>query len=87
MIKSGDYTCEVGVVKANSIDTTGAGDMYASGFLYGQSTGLSLEQSGEIGAILSGKVIETIGPKMIDSTWEHLRNQVKRIANGEKIVG
>jgi sugar/nucleoside kinase (ribokinase family) len=87
MIKSGDYTCKVGVVKATSIDTTGAGDMYASGFLYGQSKGLSLEQSGEIGAILSGKVIETIGPKMIDSTWEHLSNQVKRIENGEKIVG
>jgi sugar/nucleoside kinase (ribokinase family) len=75
------------VVKANSIDTTGAGDMYASGFLYGQAKGLSLEQSGEIGALLSGKVIETIGPKMLDSTWDSLNIQVKRIVNGEKIVG
>lgn len=87
MIKSGDYTCKVGVVKANSIDTTGAGDMYASGFLYGQAKGLSLEQSGEIGALLSGKVIETIGPKMLDSTWDSLNIQVKRIVSGEKIVG
>lgn len=87
MIKSGDYTCKVGVVKAKSIDTTGAGDMYASGFLYGQAKGLSLKQSGEIGALLSGKVIETIGPKMLDSTWDSLNKQVERIVNGEKIVG
>ncbi|HCY01190.1 MAG TPA: adenosine kinase [Bacteroidales bacterium] len=87
MIKSGDYTCKIGVVKAKSIDTTGAGDMYASGFLYGQAKGLSLEQSGEIGALLSGKVIETIGPKMLNSTWDSLNKQVARIVNGEKIVG
>lgn len=87
MIKSGDYTCSVGVVKANSIDTTGAGDLYASGFLYGLSKGLTFEQSGQIGAVLSGKVIETIGPKMLDSTWDYLKKQVERIENGETVVG
>ncbi|HDP54325.1 MAG TPA: adenosine kinase [Bacteroidetes bacterium] len=87
LIKSGDYTCSVGVVKANSIDTTGAGDLYASGFLYGLSKGLTFEQSGQIGAVLSGKVIETIGPKMLDSTWDSLKKQVERIENGETVVG
>ena len=84
-IKSGDSITTVGAVKANPIDTTGAGDMYAAGFLYGHAKGLSHRQSGEIGALLSGKVIEVLGPKMDAPTWKMLREQVARIQRGESI--
>jgi len=45
------------------IDTTGAGDLYAAGFLYGVTQGLSLARSGEIGAICAAEVISHVGAR------------------------
>lgn len=45
------------------VDTTGAGDQYAAGFLYGLSQGLPLERCGEIGSIAAAEVISHIGPR------------------------
>ena len=45
------------------IDATGAGDMYAAGFLYGLTHEKSLEQSAEIGTICAAEVIMHMGPR------------------------
>lgn len=45
------------------IDATGAGDLYASGFIYGLSLGVSLERCAELGSIAAGEVISHIGPR------------------------
>ena len=45
------------------IDATGAGDMYAAGFLYGLTHGKSLEQSAEIGTICAAEVVMHMGPR------------------------
>lgn len=79
IIKRGDEVVRVGVIDVNSIDTTGAGDLYAAGFLYGYYKGLSLEKCGRIGAILSGHVIEVIGPKMDNSRWEKIMGLVRDV--------
>lgn len=79
MIKSKDEVVNVGVIKVNPVDTTGAGDLYAAGFIYGLAKNLSLEKCGKIGAILSGKVIEFVGPKMSQNTWTEIREMVKEI--------
>jgi sugar/nucleoside kinase (ribokinase family) len=84
LIKKGNDLHRVGIVKANCIDTTGAGDLYASGFLYGLQKGLPLNLCAEIGAVLSGRVIEYIGPKMPQETWGDLRNTVGEIISGKK---
>ncbi len=39
------------------IDTTGAGDLFAAGYLYGRSTGLNCQTSGEIANICAGEII------------------------------
>ncbi len=75
-IKRGSEVHKVGIVEVDSMDTTGAGDLYASGFLYGLVNGFSLERCGEIGALLAGKVIEVIGARMEDAQWEIIRNQL-----------
>src|SRR5699024_4346530 len=45
------------------VDTTGAGDLYAAGFLYGWSQGRSLADSGRLGSIAGAAVIGHIGPR------------------------
>ncbi len=45
------------------IDTTGAGDQFAAGFLYGFTEGKSLEECGKLGAIAAAEVISHIGPR------------------------
>lgn len=72
---------EVRAIEANPLDTTGAGDLYAGGFLYGYSKGLNLMKCGEIGALLAGKVIEQIGAKIPDNIWDEIRKKVKLIAS------
>lgn len=48
---------------AKVVDTTGAGDLYAAGFLYGVTQGLSLGRAGEIGAICAAEVISHVGAR------------------------
>ncbi len=61
------------------IDTTGAGDHFAAGFLYGQSVGASLMQSGQIGSVLAGQVIAEIGPEIPRHHWKQIKLKVKEI--------
>ena len=77
LIKQGENSYKIGVIKADSKDTTGAGDLYASGFLYGLIQGYSLDKCGQIGALLSGKVIEVIGAKMDNARWKEILKYLK----------
>ena len=45
------------------VDTTGAGDLYAAGFLFGYTQGKDLPTCGQIGAIAAGEVITHMGPR------------------------
>ena len=61
------------------LDTTGAGDNFAAGFLYGQSVEATLEQSARIGSTLAGHVIDVIGPQIPDAEWEQIKLKVQGI--------
>ncbi len=45
------------------IDTTGAGDQFAAGFLYGFTEGKDLAECGKLGTIAAAEVISHIGPR------------------------
>lgn len=79
LVKAGNQKYPIGIIPANSIDTTGAGDLYASGFLYGIALNLPLEKCGKIGAILAGNVIEVVGAKIADDKWENIKNSLSGI--------
>jgi len=46
------------------IDTTGAGDLYASGFLYGYAQGFSLHDAARLGSFAASLIIQQIGPRL-----------------------
>ena len=45
------------------VDTTGAGDQYAAGFLFGYTQGLDLVTAGRLGSLAASEVISHIGPR------------------------
>jgi sugar/nucleoside kinase (ribokinase family) len=76
LVRKDKENFNIGVIDVKSRDTTGAGDLYASGFLYGLIHGFPLDECGKIGAILSGKVIEVFGAKMDDQQWGKIRSSI-----------
>jgi sugar/nucleoside kinase (ribokinase family) len=48
---------------AEVVDTTGAGDLYAAGFLYGFTHGTALDVCGEIGSLAAGEIISHVGAR------------------------
>lgn len=79
LIKVGHDRIRCGVIECNSIDTTGAGDLYAAGFLWGLTSGLSPIKCATAGAILAGNVIEVIGSKMDANRWTKIRQELKKL--------
>ena len=50
--------------QVKAIDTTGAGDMYAAGILYGITNGLTWKQSGHLASFAAGKVVAQLGARL-----------------------
>ncbi|MGF0537654.1 adenosine kinase [Agrobacterium sp. ES01] len=64
VIVKGDERIYVKATKiVELVDTTGAGDLFASGFLYAYTQGRSLEDCGKFGCLAAGVVIQQIGPR------------------------
>jgi sugar/nucleoside kinase (ribokinase family) len=79
-IQQGENKLHVPALKVNCVDTTGAGDLYAAGFLYGLIAGKDLYASGEYGTLLAGHVIQGVGAKIKEEAWEHIQD---RLGNGK----
>jgi sugar/nucleoside kinase (ribokinase family) len=82
-IKRGNEIVKVGTIKANAIDTTGAGDSYAAGFFYGLTNNYDLETCGKIAALVSGKVVEVMGANLPDHQWPEINEEIKKIVESK----
>jgi sugar/nucleoside kinase (ribokinase family) len=78
-IKKGDQVIKVDGIRSDLKDTTGAGDLYASGFLYGLVNDLDLELCGKIGSLVGGNVVEVYGARMEDDRWEEIKEGIEEI--------
>jgi sugar/nucleoside kinase (ribokinase family) len=67
----------------NLKDTTGAGDLYASGFLFGYANGINLEKCGLLGSLMAGKVIEIVGARMELARFKEIKENIKRIIESD----
>ena len=62
---NGDEVVECGIKKGlNIVDLTGAGDLFAAGFLHGHVNNMSLKESLDKGTEMSSKVIQQIGARL-----------------------
>jgi len=67
------------VGNGNAVDTTGAGDLWASGFLYGLSRGYSLENAGKLASLCGFEVCQVMGAKISEDGWNRIRELAKRL--------
>ncbi|KAL7117339.1 hypothetical protein ACP275_03G065900 [Erythranthe tilingii] len=63
--------------EAKAVDATGAGDLFASGFLYGLVKGLSLEECCKIGSCSGGSVIRSLGGEVTPDNWQWMYKQLQ----------
>ena len=63
--------------KANAVDTVGAGDTFAGGFLYGINNGLDFEKSGKLASALSSKVVTKLGPRLEKNIIDNIKNSMR----------
>ena len=63
IINKNDVEVIKAITKGKVIDTTGAGDLYAGGFIHGLINNYSLKKCGEIGSICAGQIITQLGSR------------------------
>ena len=75
-VQRGNKVITIPPMKADVVDTTGAGDMWAAGFLAGFVKGEPLQKCGMMGAIVAKNIIEVMGAKMDEARWEKIHTSI-----------
>jgi len=68
------------VLAGKVVDTTGAGDAWAAGFLYGYLKNWPLPACGALGSLLGSETVQHIGPAISEERWADLRAAAQKIA-------
>jgi len=77
LIKCGDRIWTIDPTGTGDVvDTTGAGDLWASGFLFGMINGYSVEKSGQLASACGYEVCRVIGAKIPEDGWKRIRNLI-----------
>ncbi|MEM6823409.1 MAG: adenosine kinase, partial [Verrucomicrobiota bacterium] len=60
-----------------AIDTTGAGDLWASGFLAGWLTGKDLPTCGAFGSLMGAEIVQIMGASIPENRWSEILKQIQ----------
>jgi sugar/nucleoside kinase (ribokinase family) len=74
-----DKLCPFTAYATDVLDTTGAGDAFAGGFLFGLLEGYTPEVSAKIGAKIASFMIQQIGTDMSSQKWNECKQEVKTV--------
>jgi len=72
-IQQGDEQAHADAYKVEAVDTTGAGDLWAAGFLYGLLSGWGLEKAADLGAFVAAQVIQETGALIPPEGWQKVK--------------
>jgi len=78
-VQQGAQKWHIPAFETTVVDTTGAGDYFAAGFLAGLANGCDLGKCGVIGSIMAGEVIQVIGAELDDSRWAEIKKLAELI--------
>lgn len=76
LVKSNETIYTIPPIPVKVQDTTGAGDAYAAGFLYGLINNIGFEKAGYIGSLLASTTIETLGARIKDEKWVSILQEI-----------
>jgi sugar/nucleoside kinase (ribokinase family) len=84
--KHGSIVCENGKITRigpklvkNVVDTTGAGDYFAAGFLHAYLRGAGVDKCGKCGSILGAEVVQVVGASLSEKSWVRIRKEVCKV--------
>jgi Sugar kinases, ribokinase family len=77
ILYQGERTFVESMDVSHVIDTTGAGDFYAAGVMYGLLNDWNMERCAQAGSLLAGHVIQVIGTTLPEEVWEEIRTKMK----------
>lgn len=76
LLQRGEETATVKAEPVTAVDTTGAGDLWASGFIYGCFQGCDLGTCGAFGAIVGAEVVQVSGATIAADRWMLIRERL-----------
>ncbi|MGF1452703.1 MAG: adenosine kinase [Opitutales bacterium] len=76
LIASGEELVRVEADVVKAVDTTGAGDYWAGGFLHGYLQGKSLAECGRLGSKMGAAIVQVMGAALPDQHWQKIRAEV-----------
>lgn len=78
-VKNKSELLRISAFPVKVVDTTGAGDLYSAGFLYGFAKGYPVEKCAMAGSMMAGKVIEIVGARMNREKFGEIKKEIKII--------
>ncbi len=76
-IKHKAQTYEIEAKEVTAVDTTGAGDLWQAGFLYGLLNRKNIPTAGSYGSILGASVVQIMGASIPDIIWDDIQKELK----------
>lgn len=78
LLKQGSNTVRIEAKEVKAVDTTGAGDLWAAGFLFGLVSGYDLHQAGKLGATVASEVVAVVGAHISDEGWNRILKEIPK---------
>ncbi len=79
LLRRADETARISAIPADPVtDTTGAGDCWAAGFLYGWLHDWPLSACGRLGAVLGAETVQYLGALPPEPSWDRIRAEMQR---------
>lgn len=75
VVRTGNEWLSVPTSELSVIDTTGAGDAFAAGYLYGRSLGWTCSRSASLGNCMAGSVVTKLGPRVLKCSKKLIKSR------------